>query len=70
MLYLYVLGVILRYAAAASVETLTALSQERMVFQTDFGVIEMAFYPKVYFEATCWFSFSQREPDDWDQIVS
>jgi hypothetical protein len=34
-------------ARGASFEYLTQLSDERMVFQTDFGRLEMAFYPKV-----------------------
>jgi len=42
-----VLSVAVGGASRASFEYLTQLSAERMVFQTDFGRLEMAFYPKV-----------------------
>jgi len=41
-----VLSVAVGGASRASFEYLTQLSAERMVFQTDFGRLEMAFYPK------------------------
>ena len=41
------------FIQAASFDALTELGKERMVFQTDYGIIEMAFYPKVSHPATC-----------------
>lgn len=47
VMLLVVTGVAIGGARGASFEFLTQLSEERMVFQTDFGRLEMAFYPKV-----------------------
>lgn len=44
---LYFIGTFLTCSATASLGSLTTLSEERMVFQTDYGTIEMAFYHKV-----------------------
>lgn len=47
MIHTILLAALFACGQSASLEALTALSSERMIFQTEHGDIEMAFYPQV-----------------------